>query len=114
MSEQTDSFEVIRAVRRYDSQLRREQASKDFPEAREMARVHGMMLVKNTDSHYTLKGASFLVQLYPSTFRIVRQRGDFALLEGDWGLLDVVKKAIRLANPEGVRGAQSTRLGVDD
>ncbi len=91
-------------------QARRTQAEIDLAHAKTMAVNHGLLLRRNSDTHYTLAAGQtdqyvWLWDLYPGKCRIKKSRHHPAtpyltLDRSPWRLLDVVQAAIRLKEGE--------------
>lgn len=79
---------------------RRARATLEFFEARDFCIDRGMDLRKNSDTHYSLFGDGWLLDIYPGNQRLYRPenrepRAPFLELPNEWGLLDVVKAATK-------------------
>lgn len=99
MSDMGDTF---KAMREDHIALRGQRAVKawgTFARARDLARRHGLRLSAPTHFQYQLQVGDALYNLYPSTQRIQidrHHRGPRLDVPRPWGLLDVVRAAIKL------------------
>lgn len=78
--------------------LRREQANRDFPHARELAWAAGLDLQQHSDTSYSIsKTGAREISLYPATQQIITNRCRPKMPPGarpavkPWGLVDVVR-----------------------
>lgn len=75
-------------------------ARKDLIEAETLAAQNGLYLRRCTDSHYQLRGARWLLNLYPGNQRLYRDPTKDQLgwleLPDPWTLLDVVHAAAEM------------------
>lgn len=70
-----------------------------FPDAAQLAKDGGLVLVKHTDVHYQIRPRddSWIINIYPSNRRIYSppdRRGPYLQLRSEWDLIDVVIAAV--------------------
>lgn len=73
-----DGFRALKRARQQESQVRRDQATEVFHEARAAAHRGGLELVRQTAVHYQLvpgDSTAWIINLYPGNRRIYREGG---------------------------------------
>lgn len=97
MSDISDTYKAIKAIRKQDGQANRDDAVLKFDKARFLAEASGMTLVCHTSAHYQLSNGSWLIDVYPGNQRVradkQKAKAPYLDLPSPWTLLDVVNEA---------------------
>lgn len=99
MSDIGDTYRAMRELAQADAAQSRQVAGDDFPLARDIAAVHGMELRRHSDQHYSLRSATWILNLYPGNGRVYsdpNKPGPLLRLQFDWTLVDAVKRAVQV------------------
>jgi len=99
--------------RRREAAQRRLLAAEDFPELEKLAKNAGVMLLKHSDSHYSLRTEDWRLNIYPGNLRLHRDRGPERIAETlplpeVWSLSDVVRLVVSLVEEDNA-GAEESR-----
>lgn len=87
-------WRAVRDDRRSRKDERRCRAAAEYERARQLAADAGLELVRRTDSHYQLRCARWIINLYPSTqkWHVDKNRDQIRVVfKSPWCLVDAVK-----------------------
>lgn len=99
MSDEGEMWKQEKARRTKGKRQRRAVSSRLFDRAQGLAEAHGLVLLRHTEVHYSLrKPDAWMIELYPGNGRIYSpklHRGPYLDLPRPWTVLDAVKAAVK-------------------
>lgn len=98
-------MDIRTRTKQCEKHRRREVATGTFVEARAAALQGGMILMRHTEQHYSLRERrprGWILHVYPGNRRLYRDKGrpvrtPFLALPAHWSLRDVVRAAVKAA-----------------